>query len=398
MSDGRILLLSDIFPPKTGGSGRWFREIYTRLPRGRIIVAAGEAPGAADFDRTLGLSVLRLPIEMRTRGLRPFGNLKHYLKLAWRVRRLVKQERVVCIHAARNLPEGFVAYLVRRMGGTPYLCYVHGEDVAVSATSRELAWMTRRVFAGAFRVIANSRNTRAMLLDEWRLPADKVRLLYPGVDTKRFVPAPPDEAILRDLGWSERRVLLTVGRLQKRKGHDTLIRALPAIRERHPDVLYAVLGDGEDRAGLEALADREGVRSNVQFLGEVGDDTLLRAYQQCDLFVLANRQVGRDIEGFGMVLLEAQACGKPVIAGASGGTAETMRVPETGRVVPCDTPGPLAETIVQLLADPSGLKEIGRRGREWVVERFDWDALAVEASRAFEGVGSDPPLAGRHGR
>jgi phosphatidyl-myo-inositol dimannoside synthase len=383
MSEGRILLFSDIFPPKTGGSGRWFREIYSRLPRDRVIVAAGEVLGADELDRSLGMDLVRLPIEMRTRGLRPFGNLKHYVKLAWRVRRLVKGERVTMIHAARNLPEGFVAYLVRRMRGTPYLCYVHGEDVAVSAASRELAWMTRRVFAGATLVIANSRNTRAMLLDEWRLPEAKARLLYPGVDTKRFVPADPDDSVRRELGWAGRRVLLTVGRLQQRKGHDMLIRALPSIRERHPDVLYAILGDGEERAGLEALAEQDGVKSCVRFHGEVGDDTLLRAYQQCDLFVLPNRQVGRDIEGFGMVLLEAQACGRPVVAGASGGTAETMKVPETGRVVACETPGPLADTISDLLDDPVRLTEMGRRGREWVVERFDWDALAVEAQQLF---------------
>jgi phosphatidyl-myo-inositol dimannoside synthase len=384
MSEGRILLLSDIFPPKTGGSGRWFREVYSRLPGDHVIVAAGEAPGADELDRSLGMDVARLPIEMRTRGLRPFSNLKHYLKLAWRVGRLTKRKRAAVVHAARNLPEGFVAYLVRRLRGTPYLCYVHGEDVAVSATSRELAWMTRRVFAGASLVVANSRNTRAMLLDEWQLSESKVRLLYPGVDTKRFVPAGPDDAVRRALGWAGRKVLMTVGRLQKRKGHDMLIRALPAIRERHPDVLYAVLGDGEEQAGLEALAEQEGVRSHVRFHGEVGDDTLLRAYQQCDLFVLPNRQIGRDIEGFGMVLLEAQACGRPVVAGASGGTAETMKVSETGRVVACETPGPLADTIRGLLDDPTRLTEMGRRGREWVVERFDWEARAVEARQLFQ--------------
>ena len=144
------------------------------------------------------------------------------------------------------------------------------------------------------------------------------------------------------LGWGERRVVLTVGRLQKRKGHDMMIRALPAIRRAVPDVLYAIVGDGEERAALEQLAEQEGVRQSVQFLGEVDDETLVRCYQQCDLFALPNRQVGGDIEGFGMVLLEAQACGRPVLAGASGGTAETMRVPETGRVVPCDRPQELA--------------------------------------------------------
>ena len=175
----------------------------------------------------------------------------------------MKREGITAIHAGRNLPEGFIAYLVRRMTGTPYLCYVHGEDVGVSATSRELAWMTRRVFAGASLVIANSRNTRAMLLDGWRVPEAKVRLLHPGVDTKRFVPAPRDEAVRGELGWTGRTALLTVGRLQKRKGHDMLIRALPMIRQRHPDVLYAIVGDGEERRALQSLATANAVAAEL---------------------------------------------------------------------------------------------------------------------------------------
>ena len=251
----KILLLSDIFPPKTGGSGRWFWEIYSRLPRDRVGIATGDDERSAEFDQSHDLHIQRLPLAMATPGLRPLGNLKHYLKTAWRIRRLVKSEGITAIHAGRNLPEGFVAYLVKRMCGVPYYCYVHGEDVGVSATSRELTWMTRRVFAKAAGVIANSQNTRSMLLKEWNLPEAKVHLLYPGVDTKRFVPAPRDEEFRQSLGWHGRKVLLTVGRLQKRKGHDMMIRAMPAIRERHPGVLYAILGEGEERAKLQELAE-----------------------------------------------------------------------------------------------------------------------------------------------
>ena len=382
----RILLLSDTFPPKTGGSGRWFWEIYSRLPREQVVVATGEDPRAADFDQSHDLRIIRMPLTMATRGLRPIGNCKHYISLALRIRKLAKRERIGAIHAARNLPEGFIAYLVRRMTGRPYLCYVHGEDVGVSGTSRELAWMTRRVLKGATLIIANSQNTRSMLLDDWRVPDDKVRLLYPGVDTKRFVPAPPDKSVRKTLDWHDRTVVLTVGRLQKRKGHDMLIRALPAIRKQHPKVLYAILGDGEEKANLQALANSEGVTDQVQFLGDASDDQLLQCYQQCDLFVLPNRAIGRDVEGFGMVLLEAQACGKPVVAGASGGTAETMRIPDTGRIVPCETPDPLAAALIELLSNPALLADMGRRGREWVCERFDWDALRREASQIFDSI------------
>src|SRR5262249_25437245 len=157
-----------------------------------------------------------------------------------------------------------------------------------------------------------------------------------------------------------------------------MIRALSAVRQRIPDVLYAILGDGEERPALQALAAAAGLAAQVQFLGELGEDALVPCYQQCDLFVLPNRQVGRDIEGFGIVLLEAQACAKPVVAGTSGGTAETMQIPDTGRVVPCDGPEELAAVVGDLLADRAGLEAMGQAARQWVVGRFDWEVLGRE--------------------
>ena len=130
---------------------------------------------------------------------------------------------------------------LRWLTGVPYLCYVHGEDVAAAATSREQRFLARRVLRRAACVIANSHNTERILLDEWHLPTERVRVLHPGVDTERFVPAPRDYGVRGRLGWGERRVVLTVGRLQKRKGQDMMIRALPALRRAVPDVLYAVL-------------------------------------------------------------------------------------------------------------------------------------------------------------
>jgi phosphatidylinositol alpha-1,6-mannosyltransferase len=179
--------------------------------------------------------------------------------------------------------------------------------------------------------------------------------------------------------------VLTVGRLQKRKGHDMMIRALRAVREAVPGVLYVVLGDGDEAAALRLLAEREGAADDVQFLGEAGDDLLVDCYQQCDLFALPNRRVGGDIEGFGMVLLEAQACGKPVLAGASGGTAEAVNEPETGRVVRCDNPDTLAAAVIELLSDRDRLERMGEAARRWAVERFDWGALSRQAAALFEG-------------
>lgn len=387
----KTLLVSDIFPPKTGGSGRWFWEIYRRLPREEFLIAAGEDPRQDAFDQTHDLKLWRLPLTLSQWGLRSFTALRGYCRAVRRLRRIVKAEQVTMVHCARCLPEGVMALGLKCRSGVPYACYVHGEDVNGATTSRELTWLARRVLRNAAYVIPNSNNTERILREEWGLPADKIKLLHPGVDTKRFVPAATDAEVRDELGWGNRTVVLTVGRLQKRKGHDHMIQALPEIREAIPDVLYAIVGDGEEREYLQRLVAEQGVQDHVRFMGETSDQTLIQCYQQCDLFALPNRQVDRDIEGFGMVLLEAQSCGKPVLAGDSGGTAETMRIPETGRIADCADVNKLANAVIDLLAERDRLAEMGRRGRDLVVANFDWSALSQQAEKIFEG-GSHVPL------
>jgi phosphatidylinositol alpha-1,6-mannosyltransferase len=383
-------LVSDIFPPKTGGSGRWFWEVYRRLPRTSYATAAGEDPRQEDFDRTHDLRVVRLPLTLRAWGIVSVEGLRGYARAIRRLHRLIAQERIEMVHCGRCLPEGVMGLALRLWTGVSYACYVHGEDVGTAHYSREHRWLADRVLRGASFLIANSRNTERILTEDWGVPRDRIRLLHPGVDTGRFVPAAPDRSLRAALGWGQRPVVLTVGRLQLRKGHDQMIRTLPAIREAVPGVLYAIAGDGEERPRLEDLVARQGLDSHVRFLGEIDDDRLVECYQQCDLFVLPNRQVGRDIEGFGMVLLEAQACGKPVVAGASGGTAETMRIAETGLVVPCDGPDELAAVVVELLADPDRRARMGAAARAWVVERFDWESLSRQAEVLFQGPSPAP--------
>jgi phosphatidylinositol alpha-1,6-mannosyltransferase len=379
----KTLLISDIFPPRTGGSGRWFWEIYRRLPREQFLIAAGEHPEQEQFDRGHDLRLVRAPLGLRAWGLRSWAGLSGYWRAVRHVQRLACREGVGMLHCARCLPEGFVARVIKARHGIPYACYVHGEEMSCASTSRELRWMIRRVLSSAEFVIANSRNTERILRECWELPEERIRVLHPGVDTQRFLPAARDPQVRFRLDWHDRPVLLSVGRLQKRKGHDQMIRALPEIRRAIPDVLYVIIGDGEERETLVRLAAEHDCLDRVQFLGELDDEAMIECYQQCDLFVLANRQVGQDIEGFGIVLLEAQACGKPVLAGASGGTAETMRIPDTGMVVACDGPEKLAATVVDLLSQPGRLARMGKAAREWVVEQFDWAALSRTAAQLF---------------
>jgi len=287
------------------------------------------------------------------------------------------------IHAARPLSEGLVARAVKLATGTPYVCYSHGEDINIATTSRELRWLTNRVLRGATAIVANSNFTRDLLLREWGMRPERVRLLHPGVDCDYFRPAQPDASVRARLGWAERRVVLTAGRLQRRKGQDTMIEVVARLRERFPNLLYAIIGDGDERPRLVDMAARLGVADHVKFMGEITDADLLHCYQQCDVFALANRAIGKDVEGFGMVLLEAQSCGRPVLTGASGGTAETLRPGESGVVVPCDRSDEPAAALAELLSDRAKLDAMGRAGREWVAGKFDWPILAAEAQKVF---------------
>jgi phosphatidylinositol alpha-1,6-mannosyltransferase len=206
------------------------------------------------------------------------------------------------------------------------------------------------------------------------------------VDCAWFKPAPADAAVRARLGWGGRPVLLTVARLQARKGHLRLLEALPALVARHPDLLWAVIGEGRLRRELEDRSVAADLEANVLIHGEVDEETLLAAYQQCDVFVLPNVEVDGDFEGFGMVLLEAQACGRAVVAGRSGGTAEAMVEDETGLLVDCASGAALGGALQRLLEAPELRRAMGERGRRWA-SSFDWDAIAVGAVEIWDRFG-----------
>ncbi len=381
----KTLLISEIFPPRHGGSGRWFIELYSRLPREDYLIAAGEVEGSAATDEGLRnkLQVSRIPLSSSSWGLRSLTGLRFYWSAYRHLKTLVKAHKIRTVHCGRCLPEGVMGLMLNLRFRLPYLCYVHGEDVQTASASRELSWLIRRVFGRASRLIANSHNTANTLCEQWGVDRQKIEILHPGMDANRFVPAAPDPAFRQSMGWTDRTVILTVGRLQRRKGHDMLIGALPKLLERHPKLLYAIVGDGDQRERLESLVADAELGDHVAFLGELSDEDMIRCYQQCTLFALPNRTDGYDIEGFGMVLAEAQSCAKAVLAGDSGGTRETMIVGESGLIVDCTRADPLADALDGLLSDPGRLQSMGKQGREHVSKHLDWAPHAERAQQIF---------------
>jgi len=380
----KTLLISEIFPPTNGGSGRWFWELYSRLPKNEYLIAAGYSGETDAFDKTHDLSIHRLHLSSTSWGIKSITGLKFYWRAFRQVVRLVKQHEITTIHCGRCIPEGFIGLILNLLFNLPYVCFIHGEDIEAAATSRELSWIVKRVLKNATTLICNSQNTANLILNNWQANPDKTLILNPGCDTERFIPAKSNDDVKASLGWGNKRVILTVGRLQKRKGQDMLIKALPTIKRSIPNVLYAIIGGGEEKQELEALTQDLKLEDNVLFMAEVSDEQMIHAYQQCDVFVLPNRTINQDIEGFGMVLVEAQACGKPVIAGDSGGTSETMIVGKTGFILDCTQPKLLSDKLINLLQNPEQCKKIGGAGRMYAVAALDWKVHAEKAKLVFK--------------
>lgn len=350
-----ILLLSELFPPAIGGSAVLFGEIYSRLD-------------------DIPVTVLSDGVGMPDYGISNPRSLWRYLRLAARLRKASRGAAM--IHCGRALPEGVAAYLCRRFGGPPYACWAHGEDIATALTSRELTFLMRRVYGGAEMVFANSVNTRRML-GELGIPPERLQIVYPGVDTQRFRPDVDATEIRRRIAPRDETVLLSIGRLQRRKGHDLMIQAVGRLTRQHARALrYVIVGDGAERARLQALVDECGVGEYVSFAGEVAAELLPQYYAACDVFVLPNRIEGNDVEGFGIVFLEAAASGKPAVGGRTGGVPEALADGVTGLLVSGTDADELASTISRLIDSEPLRRRLGDAGRARAVREFGWSAAA----------------------
>jgi len=379
----KTLLLTENFPPKEGGSGRWFWELYSRLPNDKVLIVANDTPEGREFDKTHELDIVRIELESTEWGLASTKGLGFYWETIRKVLKLVKEHGIEEVHCGRVIPEGVIARALKLLAGARYNCFVHGEDVETAATSREHSLLVKNVCKNASMLICNSENTANIVRKLGFDSGSKCEVLHPGVDTSRFEVAAPDTSFRQQMGWSGKRVLLTVGRLQRRKGQDFLIKSMPALLNEFPDLFYAVVGRGECYDELISLVDQHELHDNVCVYPDMDDEALIKCYQQCDIFILPNRTIDNDIEGFGMVLVEAQVCGKPVIAGDSGGTRETMNIGKTGHIIDCSSTENLLNGLSPILRNREivdGEVDIA----DYAKNRFNWDQHVAKAKRLFK--------------
>jgi phosphatidylinositol alpha-1,6-mannosyltransferase len=271
------------------------------------------------------------------------------------------------------LPAGLLGPgLARR--GVPYVVATHGVEywTALAPVTHALL---RRATSRAARVLAVSRFTARVI--RTAVPTGvPLSTLPPGVDPERFRPDVSGEYVRLRHSIGDRPLVICVSRLVARKGQDVLIRALPAIRRRVPDAGLLIVGGGPARVLLESLAARAG--SPVWFAGEVPNEELPAYHAAADVFAMPcrSRLLGLEVEGFGIVFLEAAASGRAAVAGDSGGAAEAVADGETGLVVDGRHHGAVAEAVSALLADPARAASMGKAGRARVERSFTWERMA----------------------
>jgi len=369
----RYLVLTELFLPTKGGTAVWFDEVYRRLGGKAIHIVTADVPGAAKHDHDHPNRIHRLSLK-RVPWLRP-ESLVMYARFFFTALWLALTHRFDAVHAGRALPEGLVAWLVARLTFQSVVIYAHGEELTGWGKGNKYKAMCFAL-RHADRVIANSDFTRETLIGMGVRRA-RIVLIHPGVDTVRFRPGLPFDDLRAALGVGDSaRLILSVGRLSRRKGFDTVIRSLPTLRARGLDVHFAIVGIGEDADYLDAVAREANVEDRVHRLGHVPMEDLPRWYNACDLFVLANREIGGDTEGFGIVFLEAAACGKAAIAGRAGGTGSAVLDGVTGLRVDAGSGVELVAALERLLGDPRLLEAMGQAGLARVRESLSWQAVA----------------------
>ncbi len=369
----RLLVLTELFLPTKGGTAVWAAEVYKRLGGKEIHIVTAEVADAAAVDAQHPNTIHRLNLK-RVAWLRP-ESLAMYARFFFKSLTLALTHRFDAIHAFRALPEGLVAWAVARLTRRPVVVYAHGEELTSWGSGGKYKAM-RFALRHADRVVANSEHTRATLL-AMGVAAARIAVIYPGVDVSVFRPGLDAEDLRASLGVGRAdKLVFSVGRLSRRKGFDQAIRAVARLRSEGLAVRYVIAGIGEDADYLDGLIAQHRLQGIAHRIGAVEDADLPRWLNACDVFAMPNRDIDGDNEGFGMVFIEAAACGKPSLAGAAGGTGSAVLHGETGLRVDGASVEAVADGLRSLLTQPAQTLEWGQRALQRVEREFAWERVA----------------------
>jgi phosphatidyl-myo-inositol dimannoside synthase len=363
-----VLIVTNDFPPREGGIQNFVHALALRLPEGSVTVYAPAWKGAAAFDAAQPFPVERHPTSL----MLPVPSV------ARRAAGLLERGGCDTVLFGAAAPLGLLAPSLRRAGARRLVAITHGH---------EAGWAVLPGARGLLRRIGDSVDTVTYLGEYTRVrlaralsPAAAARMarLTPGVDTGTFRPGAGGAAIRERLGLGGRPVVACVSRLVPRKGQDTLIQAWPAVRAAVPGAVLLLVGGGPYAGRLRRLAGERGVGGSVILTGSVPGADLPGYFDAADVFTMPcrTRMHGLDVEGLGMVYLEASATGLPVVGGNSGNAPDAIRAGETGYIVSGRSAAEVADRLVYLLTDPAGARAMGEKGMAWVDQEWRWDLVA----------------------
>lgn len=375
----KTLLITMEYPPQKGGIANYLANLYTRLPSDKIVVLAPKNNGDKEYDQRQTIKIIRA-------RLLSFYIWPRWLPLYFRTKRLVKKQKIKMLHLSHILPIGYIAYRLRtnKKLKLPYIVYLHGFDILnAQKNPNKKKWLIK-ILKNASGIVANSEYTRS-LVRELGLTDEKVLVVYPCPAIRPPETTVETYGIISKYGLANKKIILSVGRLVKRKGVDKVIEALPKIQEKFKDVMYVIVGDGPELDHLGQMVRERGLQNIVRFVGEVSDEDLIKFYTVADLFVMPSRKIGPDVEGFGTVYLEANLFGLPVIGGRSGGVPEAVLDQQTGLLVNPEDTEDIFAAMRDLLANPDWAETLGQNGKIRAENDFQWRKEAEKLRRYLSG-------------
>ena len=364
-----ILVITNDFGPRTGGIETFVMGLLERIVDHKVVVFTSEQGDTSEYDqqwlKKFGVQVIR----DRSKILLPS------LRVAKRAKEIAQSHNIEVLVFGAAAPLALMAPKLRKAGVKKIIALTHGHEVwwarifpfnlAMKRIGNSVDHLT---YLGEFTRQAISRSLS-------RKSIDSMVKIAPGIDTSHFSPKADATQRRTELGLEDKKIIISVGRLVHRKGQDKLIEAFPTIVREIPNAHLLIVGEGPYRAHLEKLVEKLSLKENVTFVGRIFYNDLPSYLSASDVFVMPSRSrfFGLEVEGLGIVYLEASACAIPVVAGVSGGAPDAVQEGITGLCVDGTNVGQIAEAVIHICSDSKRATKMGLAGRNWVIEQWQWE-------------------------
>lgn len=375
----KVLLITNDLGPKAGGIESFILGLIAGLPKDCLIIYTSSQKRSQAFDRQLEEKFGLVIIRDRARILLPTP------RVARRAAKLVIQYEVKNIWFGAAAPLALISVKMRKVGAKNIVALTHGHEVW---------WAKLPIFKLLMQKIINDVDYLGYLgsftknqITQGVNQSEKFIQIAPGIDTNHFMPKPPRKDLIAKYQLEGRQVIVCVARLVHRKGQDQLVKALPAILKQFPDAILLLVGEGPIRMMLFNSAKQLGVLSKVVFTGKVANSELPDYFCLGEIFAMPvrSRFANLEVEGLGIVYLEASACGLAVIAGNSGGAVDAVLENVTGHLVDGTSSDQIADAICKMLANPGNTRAMGQAGREWVIQNWQMSNWSEKFNKVLLG-------------